>query len=237
MKRRVSFVVASVYLITMLTILSTGIAAYAQQVITAPYFPLSSGSWWQYRRNGTEIYVKKVLDERVVVNGVPTWVMTAAEGNDYMTNDTLGIRQHRLKENADGFMVTFIPPVDLLPPLATLGQPVNSNGTARWYDPSFGTFDIKYSVNSLPLAVESVAVPYGTFDSLKVKISFRLCGIIHDETIDEMSIQYIWLVKNIGRVKMIEYYEGKVEEEVLLDSNLPLKRIVISPLHLLLLKK
>lgn len=237
MKRKITLTVTCAYLIIALTTLLTGIPAYGQQVVTAPYFPLYPGSWWKYSKNGTETYVETVLTDPVVVNSVLTTVIARPEEMEYVTNDSFGIREHRIKENSFDYTVTFIPPVLLSPPLATLGQLTDSQGTARFDIPSTGTFDIAYRASTVPLTFESISVPYGTFESVKIKTTFRIFGTINGMTVDESSTAYTWLAKNIGSVKRIEYYDGKADEEVLIDTNLPMIKPILSPLHFLLLKR
>ncbi|MBU0944399.1 MAG: hypothetical protein KJ804_15985, partial [Proteobacteria bacterium] len=221
MKQRSSLIIACASLVVMLTILLSGPAVSAQQIIVAPYFPLSPGSWWKFTPNGTEIFVKRVLSEEVAVNSILTRVIEDRGQTEYFTNDSLGIRQHRLVEYPPGITLTLIPPAVLSPPVATLGQTTTTNGTVHLTIPEEGLFDIAYSASVLLVGIESVSTPYGTFESVKIQTIFRMLGNVGGELIDDQSISYSWLVKDIGVVKLVEYIDGKEYEEILIDTNLP----------------
>ncbi|NOQ46021.1 MAG: hypothetical protein GQ559_05030 [Desulfobulbaceae bacterium] len=237
MKRKLSVPVASACFTIILITLLLGAPAYAQQFIMAPYLPLYPDNWWKYTTNGTDTYVEKVLPEQVVVNSVVTRVLDCSDGSKhYLTNDSSGIRLHKL-DDPEG-TATFMPPVVISPSISTLGQSVNSNGTARLYIPSASTFDFNYSASSSALTVETVSVPYGTFEALKIKNTLRIVGSIYGVTIDESSIGYSWYVRDIGIIKIAGQYNGKTIEDVLVltDTNLPMKKNIVPPLLLLLLK-
>lgn len=236
MKRKLSFPAACTCFTIISTTLLLGAPAYSQQVIIASYLPLYPGNWWNYTTSGAGIEIDKVLPEQVVVNSVATWVvLDSSDGSkEYLTNDSSGIRLHKI-DIPEG-TTTFMPPAVVSPSISTLGQAVNSNGTAQLYIPSTGTFNFNYSMSSLALTVETVSVPYGTFEALKIKNTLRIFGSIYGVTINESSIEYFWYVRDIGIVKSVENYNGETTEKVLTDTNLPMKKNIVPPLLLLLLK-
>jgi len=235
MKQKLYTPAAYSYFTIILVTFLLGAPVYAKQVIMAPYLPLYSGNWWKYTTGGATSRVEKILPEQVVVNSIATWVLDSSDGSkEYLTNDSSGIRLHK-QDDPEG-TVTFIPPVVISPPVSTLGQSASSNGTARFYYPSVGTFDFHYIAGSSALAVETVTVPHGTFEALKLKNTLRIYGSIYGTVLDESKTLYSWLVRDIGQVKLVEQFQGKEVEIVLTDTNLPMKKNIVPPLLLLLFK-
>ena len=185
---------------------------------SAEYLPLTDGNFWTYSVTGTcGIYNKTVtvLQGTTTINGVPTKALQTSGGPDdqgieYWTNDNNGIRVHG----------AYIPDIDsetdiipawlyLEPPMVTanstmtINETVMSSGKATFVFDYYGTYILNYESTSTLDGVETVAVPAGTYEAVKVRGTRRIFGSILNQPYDDTSTSTTWLAKYIGVVKDI----------------------------------
>jgi len=204
----------------------------AQSEITAPYFPLQSGNWWDSVSAGKSER-QTVLPGCVTVNGVCTKVVQSTDGTAlYFTNDANGIREHREYDpnmfvEGVGYVtieVTLSPPFIYAAPSMTLGQAVHSNGNANATISGIGTYNLNYSATSRVESFEPVTVPLGTYNTFKLNVSLKVYGWVQGFWVDNTVYETIWLAKYVGPVK--EVIGG--ETTVLTNTNLKLADLSIS---------
>jgi hypothetical protein len=180
------------------------------------YFPSSPGDAWTYRRaeDGAETQIA-VVAQNVDVNGVMTSVFqNSADGSqEHYSLDANGLRLHRLftpNVPIEGLgrvdlAFTFNPPITFANLISEVGQTFNSSGTART-NPlrRIGVVEFPYNASFIFAGVETITVPAGSHDVLRLQGSISLAG--ESPTVFEMS-----LAKNIGRVRWISDYLGVSE--------------------------
>jgi hypothetical protein len=191
-----------------------------------PYFPIDSGDFWTYQANGVS-FTRTVLPGTVTINGLATKALADDNGFvQYFSNDSAGIRLHRqFVPNTDiglGFPVnlevTFNPPVVLANATMTVGQNVVSGGTAQTNNlPVVGVLTLGYSANFTAQGFETVTVPAGSFQALKLQGSLGIGGDVIFDT--------IYLVSNIGTIKLTETSQGIIETVELVETNLLLLKV------------
>jgi hypothetical protein len=125
------------------------------------------------------------------------------------SNDSNGIRMHRILFEGD--TVTFVPPMKYADATGSLGQQVDSAGTAQFNTVDSGNFTVNYTATSTFEAVELVTVPMSEFVAAKLVTTLRLFGTVSGDPVDETSTQTMWLAESIGVVKSAETGEQTYE--------------------------
>jgi hypothetical protein len=178
----------------------------ATLVLSQDYLPLVPGTTWKYLRNGEDTVRREILNKKVEVNGVETTAVKFIEEKvtEYLTSDSTGIFLHRQYEphifiggvgwvNTD---VTFIPPIKLAEGEVWIGQSSHSSGSAKTVVTPLGrTFFFSYTADSTIETEETITVPAGTFDAIRVRQSITLSE--YGETLSMTR----YLAKGIGIVK------------------------------------
>lgn len=187
------------------------------------YFPLKPGTIWQYQVDGQEgnIITRKVLDKKVLVNGVETSVVKYVDEKlrVYFSSDSNGIYLHRqiFREGGRNFNVIFVPPLKFGNATFEIGDSFHSEGNAITRAAG-RTFYFGYTADTSVEGAESTTVPAGTFDTVSVIMDLTITsGGYGDFTIT--SIQN--LAKDIGIVKevTIDPEEGLETTEELVYTN------------------
>jgi hypothetical protein len=189
------------------------------------YFPLKPETIWQYQVDGQEgnIVTRKVLDKKVLVNGVETSVVKYIDEKlrVFFSSDSNGIYLHRqiFREAGRNFNVIFVPPLKFGNATFEVGDSFHSEGNAIT-SVAGRTFYFYYTAGTSVEGTESIPVPAGTFDTIRVKMDLTLTSDYGDFTIT--SIQNF--AKDIGIVKevTIDTEEGleTVEELVYTNANI-----------------
>jgi hypothetical protein len=169
-----------------------GNVQFVRRGASNPYFPIESGDFWTYQADGVS-FTRTVLPGFVTINGLATKALADDNGfTQYFSNDSAGIRLHRqFVPNTDiglGFPVnlevTFSPPVVFANPTMAVGQTVVSSGTAQTNNlPVVGVLTFGYSANFTVQGFETVTVPAGSFQVLKLQGSVDIGGDVVFETI------------------------------------------------------
>lgn len=187
-------------------------AGYAISETTTEYLPLTDGNFWTYSVTGTcGTYNETVtvLDGTTTINGVPTKALETSggpydQGIEYWTNDSKGLRGHGAYlpvTEIGAAWVYFDPPVITANSTMTINETVMSSGKATFDFDYYGTYILNYESTTTLVGVETVAVPAGTYESVKVHGTRRTFGTILNQPYDHTSIATNWLAKYIGIIK------------------------------------
>jgi len=193
-------------------VLVVGVAAPATaEFLAVDYAPIPPGATWIFQINGSTTLIRTVLPEPVVVRGVPTWVLDDVDGLDftgsqYVTNDAAGARVHKgfwPDPSGPDLTAVYDPPMIYLGAQVAAGEVINSSGDVALTFEGYGTFTFDYTASTHVIGVETVVVPAGTFEALRIDTSFTYSGTIYGEFISETTLETDWLAFGIGTVKAI----------------------------------
>jgi len=206
-------------------------------MLTAEYFPLESANSWTFLLNGGLIDSLQVLPGTVNVNDVDTKVMEHSDGyRQFFTNDTNGIRLHReydpslYIEGVGTFQstVTFSPPLVFAAPVMTVGEEIHSSGTASFAFSGLGTYPLNYSATSVAEAIETIVVPFGSFNAGRLKVTIVFEGMIGSSPFSMTLIQTNWVALGVGVVKSIENDGTTTDTMELTATSIPVAEVVIN---------
>ncbi len=189
----------------------TGLAILYQldSLIASNAYPLLPGDSWTYRiESSSNTYTTAVAGGTYPVNGVETTLVQGSDGSQmYMTSDGSGIYEHR--EYAPAFNGNPAVTVTLSPAFAyseaemTIGQSVPSSGTATFDYGVYGVYYLNYTGSSTLQTIETVVVPFGTFQAGRLQTVLTCTGYIGSEYVSGSVTQTLWVAENIGVVKQI----------------------------------
>ena len=172
------------------------------------YLPLPDGATWVYN-NG---FSADVVSGETTINGVPTKELLGDDGNsEFFSNDSNGIRIHRIGLSLFSANTTFQPPIPLANAQANVGDRIISSGIAEFSVPGAGTFVLSYSSTATIAAAERITVPYGVFDTIRLAWTYTLVGNVQGTPINETGTSTLWLAPGIGIAKDDEQQLGVLE--------------------------
>jgi hypothetical protein len=184
------------------------------------YFPLQTGNTWTYQKNGVPGYSETVQPATTNINGVDTKGFQDSDGIvDFFTNDSNGIRQHRSADPSVSTTITYSPPIQSADAEASVGQTVNSSGTATVDVAGVGTFVLSYTSSSTVEAFETITVPAGTFDTVRLQTSLIISGTILGQDFNDTETQTLWLGNNIGVIKSVNVDADGTDTLLLTGTN------------------
>ncbi len=195
--------------------------------IVGDYLPLEVGFFWEALQNGTT-----TITTEVVRTEGTTFVLQDTGGEfsgstQNLTNDANGLRLHQLfiPDPVDpDITAIFMPAIMLLAAEVNAGDVINSSGMVDFTLAGIGTFDLDYSATSNVIGLETVTVPFGTFDAaLRIDSSLTVSGTILGESFSDTSSATDWLGFRTGFVKEIS--EGDTLE--LVNTNVPEPRTLL----------
>ena len=211
-----------------LWLLSQAANAFGETV--TDYYPLNDGNTWTYRVTGPlGVYQETdtVLPGTTLINGIQTKeiINTGTPDGDvylYRSNDAHGIKTH-----AEYLPLSNIPPTWLIykPPLIlanatmNIGQIINSNGEAKFIIDGYGTFILNYELTIKLESIETVVVPAGTYEAVKLSYSDRIYGYLLGEWFDFRSTEENWVAKYVGWVKGVYQDSDGIETRELISTN------------------
>ena len=183
------------------------------------YFPLADGNTWTYRvtgPNGTYNITILVVPRTARCHGQWVKKLRITGGpdvlsNEFWTNDTNGIRLHC----ANFPTIVFEPPAIIANSTMDIHETVNSTGKVIL--PAYGYRVIDYEYTSTIQGVETVTVPAGTFETIRLRNTSRVYGSINGKWVDEKQTDINWVAKHIGPIKV--QYSVDSEEAVLISTN------------------
>lgn len=196
------------------------------------YFPITPGSVWQYADNGSPPYAVTVPFESIRVNNNATNTMKFMRSGvkQYYSNDAQGIALNRLyiprlpiagigDKNAT---LTASPPIVIAPEIATIGQTSYSTGIFHLSAPGVRFADAPYTANFTVQGYETVTVPVGTYDTVKLQGFIYINGQLSFS-------QLFYLAKDVGIVKLSDLISSVQAE--LLSTNTQLHDMAVTKLN------
>ena len=195
----------------MLWLIAQGGFAWAETITSSEYFPLEDGSFWTYRVTdayGAYTVTQTVLPGTELVNGIGTKVISGNWGDlAYYTSDQDGIRLHGFHFVPDDY-VYMMPPLVQARGTMQIPETVESTGVAQFVLGSLGVYYLNYTTTFTLQGKETVTVPAGTFETLRVIYYLRLFGQVLGTPFDETTTGTSWYARYVGNVK-----ESYVDEE------------------------
>lgn len=229
--RPISHIILIVWLL-----LSMGFAA-SETIPSAEYFPLSDGNSWTYlvsNPSGTYSETMSVLPGTTIINGVATKKLWDSDGSfNYWTSDTSGIKLHAMYfPEPPAALVTFNPPMVFSSGTMNIPQTVDSSGLALYEFDDGSSLWVNYIASSTAEARESLTVPAGSYDTVRLNMSLRmyLVGVI-----DVSETRITWVARHLGEVQSEETFEGVTETRELTETNIILPVTPMPWIPLLLL--
>lgn len=169
------------------------------------YFPLESGNVWDFRITpGGASQRLTVLPGSTFIGGVATKAVQTSDGiTTYQTNDANGLRLYRRTATIEGIAVTvtYNPRIVRGTSTVCLGDSESETGKATLSAPGLGSATVDYTSQSFIEAVETVGVPAGTFQALRMRWVTRVFGTIDGESFDETVTEINWLARLVGPVR------------------------------------
>jgi hypothetical protein len=209
-----------------LWLLSQGCNVYGETDSSAEYLPLVDGNSWTYRVTGTDGTYNEtmtVLPGTTVINGVATKAVQYSDGDiDYFTSDTNGIRYHRSYDATPPPIITFTfnPPLLYAHEKLSIPDTIYSSGIVSVMHETAGTFPLNYAATSEIKSLETVLVPAGTYETVRISDLTNMNGKFQGDTIDYSEWGDTWLAKHIGVIKQTFYdNDGGAEEWVMISTN------------------
>lgn len=173
------------------------------------YFPIHTGNTWTYLLAGANLS-RTVLAGTSVINGVSSSIIQDSSGFvQYITSDSSGMRLHRQFEpdvpigsvGTFDLQLTYSEPLKFANGVLSIGETVNSMGNAVSSSlPSLGVQNFSYSSSFTVVGFETIRVPAGTFNALRIDGLVIIGG--------EVSTSISYYAKNVGLVKEINTTTG-----------------------------
>lgn len=169
------------------------------------YYPLNSNNRWTYTANRIpDPLTVTVLPGTTGIGGVATKALRTSQGiTTYMTNDANGIKLYRRTVPLDGTTLTasYNPRIARGKATACIGDNETTSGTVKLSVPDLGSATVNYSSRSFVEAEETVVVPAGTFNTVRMRWVTRAFGTIDGEAFDETLTEFNWFARHIGAVR------------------------------------
>ncbi len=172
----------------------------AQSTTSQEIFPMHSGVSWSYQSSGGS-HTITILDQKHNVNGVLTTANSYSDGSiEYYTNDSNGLRLHKLASPGDFGTDTIIfnPPVQLIDRNVIVGGSFVSNGTATATYPGYGVADVSYTANADIIDQENITVIAGKYEHT-YHMRYRITLFANGDS-ETLTVNH-WLAPGVGRVK------------------------------------
>ena len=204
--------------------------AVAQSDVASEYFPLDAGNYWTFqfdnRPEGTTD-TTTVLPGTAQVAGVPTKVLQYEGGSiEYYTSDAEGIKLHQYQAGFDP-VTRLDPPAVIANSTINIPEAILSEGLIVFEGLDINAYEAFYDTHTEVLDLETVTVPFGTFEAVKVKFTFEISAFIYNTTqnIDVLTESTYWFVHQLGPVKQHIRRERDFVEDlnttgVLVDTNI-----------------
>ena len=148
-------------------------------------FPLSPGNLWTYT-TGDRFIQSETYTNASGLTGI-RFASNVYEYEPFLAHTENGLEVLAQIENPEGTIFEFNPPFSLLPAAMKIGETMNK--TLTWPDSSETIFATTL------VGKETLTVPAGIFETLKIKIEINDVGKCQYTT-------WLWLAKNIGMIKI-----------------------------------
>ena len=180
-------------------------------------FPLIPGTTFNYLVD-TSIQETETVLPQSSFNGVQAFGVEDNEGDiEYFTNDANGLQDYGSLDTVDGQIGTVSPPVKFLEAQPVIGQVINQTGTFTLTDPSAGAFPLDYAFSSTVQGLETITVPLGTFETLKVDLFLQVSGFINGVFVTLTETSSSWLASGIGEIRSVTTLDGVTETRELVS--------------------
>ena len=214
------------------------LATRALAFSTAPYLPLADGNSWTYQTNGVS-GTRTVQPGSYYINSVATKLIQYSEGDQrYMSNDANGIREHKAYTPPSyvaglGYVSetdVFSPPIRFANANANIGDYAPLSGTVTVTLGGNAPFILNYAGSSSVIGYESVTVPTGTYNALKISGSISFYGYFNGNYVSGSETEVFWVVPTLGVVRNDTTVNGGSPRIALLTgSNLLTATASVSP--------
>ena len=209
------------------------------------YLPLTDGNYWTYSVNGDLGSYQEtvtVLQGTTTINGIPTKALRYSGGPydqvvEYWTNDDEGIRLHGVDypdSDAGPVSLTFDPPLVTANKVMNLHESVKTEGQVTFDFTNNGTFILDYVSSYTLEGTETVTVPAGVYETVKVTGSLLITGSLGGEPFRDEESSSTWSAEYIGDVKDENTDTNGTETAILVNTNVrpPLRFLPYLPLLL-----
>lgn len=181
------------------------------------YYPLPEGGTWSYWNTGENKQITARVVGTDVVNGIAVIEQDDGAGNTLsLTNDANGLRLHQIRTDLFSARVVFNPPIPMANAQANLGENLTSTGTADFNIPRAGSFPFTYTSTAKIATQESINVPFGEFNTIRLELNYRMTGTANGTQVDDTVTSILSLTPGIGIVLDNEGVLGNLE---LIDTN------------------
>jgi hypothetical protein len=200
------------------------VAGPAAAITSSEYLPLQDGNSWTYQANGFWTWTSTVLPGTTLVNGVQTKAVRDSDDGytAYYTSDSNGIREHRgYDPEPPAVTTTWSPPLTYMRGIAAIGDVVNLSGTVSFSMPDESPlpFVFSYTASSRLEAVETITVPAGTFETVRVATTVHVFGTSQGIAYDESPEWTAWFARRIGKIEEMYSDSDGTFMTVLLSTN------------------
>ena len=191
------------------------------------HLPLELENYWEYEGEGNDGFGAEVCGIGTVELERTFILCVTGEnpGQENATSDERGLLLHRAftpaRAGSPAGTFVFIPPLSAVPASATFGEAVEQNGTARTTIQNAGTFDFDYRSTVTVNGRERIAVPLGTFDTVKVSAGITISGTARGQFVSVSGTDQSWYAEGVGLVREVAQAEGLTTSGALFATNLP----------------
>lgn len=187
--------------------ISVFVGAEAATITASEYLPLADGNSWTYSVDGFSISTRTVLPGATLINGRATKAMQDSDGLiDYFTSDANGIREYgEFDPSPPAGTVTFSPPIVHVRGISPVPDEITNAGTVSLSFPDISAVPFVFNYTDTPVveAFETIAVPAGSFNTLRVQDTLRIFGTSQGVAFDETIVEANWAARLIGVVQAV----------------------------------
>ena len=206
-----------------LWLLSQGGVVLGETIPASEYFPLEDGYSWTYqitgpfgRYTGTSTVLPGGTK---IINGIKTRIIRHSSGEySYYTSNQSGVRLHGFYFPPEDY-VYLDPPMVMGKSTTTIPETVTSTGIAEFILGSLGTYYLNYTAHSTAEDIETITVPAGTYETVRIGYDLRIYGDVMGTKIEETTVATVWNARYIGNIKEVSTDSDGTTESVLISTN------------------
>ncbi|MEM8845156.1 MAG: hypothetical protein AAGB35_08955, partial [Pseudomonadota bacterium] len=178
-------------------------------------FPLIPNSIYTYI-DGIGIPNTETIQDPSTFNGRDVIGIIDNEGFiEYFSNDGNGLFTHGTEDTNNGNRSTLNPPIKVMDGNPSLGQKIDSSGTAIFMIDG-DSFVFNYDSSNTVVGTEMITVAAGSFEAVKLQSTISLNGIISSN-----QIATFWYVEDIGLVREEINIDGETTNNELVSFSIP----------------
>lgn len=187
--------------------------------------PLEVGNTWTYLRDGEEAIMTVVESNTVGEETIFVLEQISglyAGGLQFGTNDENGLRTHRIfLPEPNGGDEVYTPPLLALEAEFAAPSGFSESGTVALTITGVGTFPGAYQNDVSIIGLETVNVPAGTFQALRVDSVLGITVNVLGTPVEITASGSEWFVSGIGIVKSASLIDGESHLSELVSTNVP----------------